>query len=109
MENKDKGDGIEDSPLDILLVFLLEGASIEVLWLVTPSSKLLIMFFKVQQASLIFFLLITQFKNLVDYPIHDVNYMLEIIQPKLYNLELEMSKKARPASPPSKGRAGLEF
>jgi len=39
MENKDKGDGIEDSPLDMLLVILLEGASIEVLLLVTPSSS----------------------------------------------------------------------
>jgi len=35
MQNKDKGDGIEDSPLDMLLVILLEGASKEV---VTPSS-----------------------------------------------------------------------
>jgi len=38
MENKDKGDGIEDTPLDMLLVTLLEGASMEVSWLVTPSS-----------------------------------------------------------------------
>jgi len=37
MENKDKGDGIEDSLLDMLLVILLEGASVEVSWLVTPS------------------------------------------------------------------------
>jgi len=36
MQNKDKGDGIEDSPLDMLLVILLEGASKEV---VTPSSN----------------------------------------------------------------------
>ena len=35
MQNKDKGDGIEDSPLDMLLVILLEGVSKEV---VTPSS-----------------------------------------------------------------------
>jgi len=35
MQNKDKGDGIEDSPLDMLLVIILEGASKEV---VTPSS-----------------------------------------------------------------------
>jgi len=35
MQNKDKDDGIEDSPLDMLLVILLEGASKE---LVTPSS-----------------------------------------------------------------------
>jgi len=35
MQNKDKGDGIEDSPLDMLLVILLEGTSKEV---VTPSS-----------------------------------------------------------------------
>jgi len=35
MQNKDKGDGIEDYPLDMLLVILLEGASKEV---VTPSS-----------------------------------------------------------------------
>jgi len=35
MQNKDKGDGIEDSPLDMLLVILLEGASKEV---VTPLS-----------------------------------------------------------------------
>jgi len=35
MQNKDKGDGIEDSPLDMLLVILLVGASKEV---VTPSS-----------------------------------------------------------------------
>jgi len=35
MQNKDKGDGIEDSLLDMLLVILLEGASKEV---VTPSS-----------------------------------------------------------------------
>jgi len=39
MQNKDKGDGIEDSPLDMLLVILLDGASKEV---VTPSSALLI-------------------------------------------------------------------
>ena len=32
MQNKDKGDGIEDSPLDMLLVILLEGASKEVVW-----------------------------------------------------------------------------
>jgi len=38
MQNKDKGDGIEDSPLDMLLVILLEGASKEV---VTPSSPTL--------------------------------------------------------------------
>jgi len=38
MENKDKGDRIEGSPLDMLLVILLEGASMEVSWLVTPSS-----------------------------------------------------------------------
>jgi len=38
MQNKDKGDGIEDSPLDMLLVILLEGASMKVSWLVTPSS-----------------------------------------------------------------------
>jgi len=37
MQNKDKGDGIEDSPLDMLLVILLDGASKEV---VMPSSKL---------------------------------------------------------------------
>ena len=36
MQNKDKGDGIEDCPLDMLLVILLEGASKEV---ITPSSK----------------------------------------------------------------------
>jgi len=36
MQNKDKGDGIEDSPLDMLLMILLEGASKEV---VTPSSR----------------------------------------------------------------------
>jgi len=35
MQNKDKGDGIEDSPLDMLLVILLKGASKEV---VMPSS-----------------------------------------------------------------------
>jgi len=35
MQNKDKGDGIEDSPLDMLLVILLDGASKEV---VLPSS-----------------------------------------------------------------------
>jgi len=35
MKNKDKGDGIEDSPLDMLQVILLEGVSKEVL---TPSS-----------------------------------------------------------------------
>jgi len=35
MQNKDKGDGIEDSLLDMLLVILLEGASKEV---VMPSS-----------------------------------------------------------------------
>jgi len=35
MQNKDKGDGIKDSPLDMLLVILLEGASKEV---VMPSS-----------------------------------------------------------------------
>jgi len=42
MQNKDKGDGIEDSPLDMLLVILLEGTSKEVVWLVTPSSFKLI-------------------------------------------------------------------
>jgi len=36
MQNKDKGDGIEDSPLDMLLVILLDGASKEV---VMPSSN----------------------------------------------------------------------
>ena len=36
MQNKDKGEGIEDSPLDMLLVILLEGASKEV---VMSSSK----------------------------------------------------------------------
>jgi len=36
VQNKDKGDGIEDSPLDMLLVILLEGASKEV---VRPSSS----------------------------------------------------------------------
>jgi len=35
MQNKDKGDGTEDSPLDMLLVILLDGASKEV---VMPSS-----------------------------------------------------------------------
>jgi len=35
MQNKDKDDGIEDSPLNMLLVILFEGASKEV---VTPSS-----------------------------------------------------------------------
>jgi len=39
MENKDKGDEIEESLLNMLLVILLEGASIEVLWLLTPSSR----------------------------------------------------------------------
>jgi len=38
MQNKDKGDGIEGSPLDMLLVILLEGVSMEVSWLFTPSS-----------------------------------------------------------------------
>jgi len=38
MQNKDKDDGIEDSPLDMLLVILLEGASKEVVVVVTPSS-----------------------------------------------------------------------
>jgi len=38
MQNKDKDDGIEDSPLDMLLVMLLEGASKEVV-VVTPSSS----------------------------------------------------------------------
>ena len=37
MQKKDKGDGIEDSPLDLLLVILLDGASKEV---VMPSSAL---------------------------------------------------------------------
>jgi len=36
MQNKDKGDGIEDSPLYMLLVILLDGASKEV---VMPSSQ----------------------------------------------------------------------
>jgi len=38
MQNKDKGDGIEDAPLDMLLVILLEAASMELSCLVTPSS-----------------------------------------------------------------------
>ena len=38
MQNKDKNDGIEDAPLDMLLVILLEGASKEVV-VVTPSSS----------------------------------------------------------------------
>jgi len=38
MQNKDKDDGIEDSPLDMLLVILLEGASKLVVVMVTPSS-----------------------------------------------------------------------
>jgi len=37
MQNKDKDDGIEDSPLDMILVILLEEASKEVV-VVTPSS-----------------------------------------------------------------------
>jgi len=41
MQNKDKDDGIEDSPPDMLLVILLEGASKEV---VTPSSIINIKF-----------------------------------------------------------------
>jgi len=36
MQSKDKDDGIEDSPLDMLLVILLEGAS-KVVVGVTPS------------------------------------------------------------------------
>jgi len=36
MQNKDKGDGIEDSPLDMLVMILLEGASKEV---VMPSQR----------------------------------------------------------------------
>jgi len=40
MQNKDKGDGIKDFPLDMLLVILLEEASMEVSWLVTPSSHI---------------------------------------------------------------------
>jgi len=39
MQNKDKDDGIEDSPLDMLLVILLEGASKEEVVVVTPSSQ----------------------------------------------------------------------
>jgi len=39
MQKKDKDDRIEDSPLDILLVILPEGASKEVVWWVTPSSS----------------------------------------------------------------------
>jgi len=39
MQNKDKDDGIEDSPLDMLLVILPEGASKEVVVVVTPSSQ----------------------------------------------------------------------
>jgi len=38
MQNKDKDDGIEDSSLDMFLVILLEGASKEVVVVVTPSS-----------------------------------------------------------------------
>jgi len=37
MQNKDKDDGIEDSPLDMLLVILLKGASKELVVVVTPS------------------------------------------------------------------------
>jgi len=40
MQNKDKGDGIEDSPLDMLLVILLEGASKEVVTLSSSSISL---------------------------------------------------------------------
>jgi len=41
MQNKDKDDGIEDFPLDMLLVILLEGASkVVVVVVVTPSSLL---------------------------------------------------------------------
>jgi len=43
MQNKDKGDGIKDSPLDMLLVILLEGASKEV---VMPSSQQVLSEFK---------------------------------------------------------------
>jgi len=39
MENKDKDDGTEDSLLNMLLVILLEGASKEVVVVVTPSSS----------------------------------------------------------------------
>jgi len=42
MQNKDKGDRIEDSPLDMLLVILLEEVSKEV---VMPSSELQDYFF----------------------------------------------------------------
>ena len=46
MQNKDKGDGIEDSPLDMLLFILLEGASKEV---VMPSSQQVLSEFKLLQ------------------------------------------------------------
>jgi len=39
MQNKDKDDGIEDSPLNMLRVILLEEASKEVVVVVTPSSE----------------------------------------------------------------------
>jgi len=42
MQNKDKDDGIEDSPLDMLLMILLEGASKVMVVVVTPSSVLLL-------------------------------------------------------------------
>ena len=47
MQNKDKVDGIEDSPLDMLLVILLEGASKEV---VMPSSGVCIIWWMVRVA-----------------------------------------------------------
>jgi len=39
MQNKNKGDGIENFPLNMLLVILLEGASKEVVVVVMPSSS----------------------------------------------------------------------
>jgi len=38
MQNKDKDDGMEDSPLEMLLVILLEEASKVGVGVVTPSS-----------------------------------------------------------------------
>jgi len=40
MQNKDKDDGIEDSPLDMLLVILLERASKEVVVVMSSSKPL---------------------------------------------------------------------
>ena len=54
MQNKDKGDGIEDSTLDMLIVILHEGASKEVVMPSTVYERYLDTYFTRSNFMLIF-------------------------------------------------------